>query len=287
MSAGLSRTIDRLRQPEYTGENRCTPCTAVNVVIAGVLAIAVGAVVPLAGIAVFAASAFAIYVRGYLVPGTPALTKRYFPDWLLAKFDKAPAGYGLETDSDPDLDSTAGHGPDPIHERETRLTPEETLLEANVVEPCVDEDDLCLREDVRREWHERMDVVRDGDRTQQLGPLLEADPDEIEVSGERPDDPVVVRVDGYVAARWESDAALVADLAGLEVLAERVPGWESLPADQRSQLASGLRAFIDTCPACGGSISIDAETVESCCRSYEVYAITCDDCEARLLEVEA
>ena len=29
-----STLADRLRQPEYTGENRCTPCTVVNVVIA-------------------------------------------------------------------------------------------------------------------------------------------------------------------------------------------------------------------------------------------------------------
>ena len=30
--------LDTFRQPEYTGDNRCIPCTVVNVAIAAVLA---------------------------------------------------------------------------------------------------------------------------------------------------------------------------------------------------------------------------------------------------------
>lgn len=100
MQSGLSRAFDQIRQPEYTGENRCIPCTTVNVVIAAVLATGIAVFNPLLAIAAFVASLAAIYLRGYLVPGTPALTKQYFPDWLLAKFDKGPAveeqSYGIQ-----------------------------------------------------------------------------------------------------------------------------------------------------------------------------------------------
>ncbi|MFP8890922.1 hypothetical protein ACLI4U_14325 [Natrialbaceae archaeon A-CW2] len=279
-----SRALDRLRQPEYTGENRCIPCTVVNVLIALVLSLAVGFLVPPVGFAVFALSLLAIYFRGYLVPGTPALTKRYFPDWLLAKFEKAPPGYGIEGDG---LEADDSHGPDPLHERETRINPEETLVSAGVVEPCADVDDLCLEDDAHATWRAAIEDRREGDRAKQVAAFLDAEPDKVDVRDSQRSNHVVVRVDGRVAARWESDAALLADVAGFDLLEHRVENWEALTLEQRSQLVSGLRAFLETCPTCSGTISIDAETVESCCRSYEVYAVTCEDCDARLLEVDA
>jgi|AntDeeMetagen134_2_1112570.scaffolds.fasta_scaffold00809_4 hypothetical protein len=64
--------IDKLRQPEYTGENRCTPCTAVNVAIATAGGTLVAkAKSPVLGTAAFGVSLGTIYLRGYLVPGTP------------------------------------------------------------------------------------------------------------------------------------------------------------------------------------------------------------------------
>jgi len=295
MQSGLSRVLGRFRQPEYTGENRCIPCTGVNVAIAAVLSVVVGIVAPPAGVAVFVLSVLAIYLRGYLVPGTPTFTKRYFPDWLLAKFDKAPAGYGVEPGVDGDgLEATAesesseqGADDDSILSVGDRMTPEQALREANIVEPCADTDDLCLVEDARTEWHERMAEIEDGSRRHQVARMLGADSETLAVTTGEPTDHVVVRIEGRLAARWESEAALIADLAGSAMLASRLEVWDDLSVDKQSQFAGGLRAFLETCPTCGGAISIDAETVESCCRSYEVYAITCDDCGARLLEVDA
>jgi len=295
MQSGLSRVLGRFRQPEYTGENRCIPCTGVNVAIAAVLSVVVGIVAPPAGVAVFVFSVLAIYLRGYLVPGTPTFTKRYFPDWLLAKFDKAPAGYGVEPGVDGDgLEATAGSesseqqaDDDSILSVGDRMTPEQALREANIVEPCADADDLCLVEDARTEWHERMAEIEDGSRRHQVARMLGADSETLAVTTGEPTDHVVVRIEGRLAARWESEAALIADLAGSAMLASRLEVWDDLSVDKQSQFAGGLRAFLETCPTCGGAISIDAETVESCCRSYEVYAITCDDCGARLLEVDA
>lgn len=103
MSSGDVSLVDALRQEEYTGADRCLPCTIANAVIAvGLAALAkaivsrfgsetAGRVTALVLTGLFAA---AIYLRGYLVPGTPELTKRYFPDEVLRLFDKHPAGEG-------------------------------------------------------------------------------------------------------------------------------------------------------------------------------------------------
>lgn len=81
--------LTAVRRPEYTGDNRCLPCTVVNVVLAGLLTAAAAFVAPPLGIAVAAASLTSIYLRGYLVPKTPELTKRYLPARVHAWFETA------------------------------------------------------------------------------------------------------------------------------------------------------------------------------------------------------
>jgi hypothetical protein len=104
MLTSLSTPLDGVRQPRYTGENRCVPCTVVNVLLAVVLGTGLSVLLgPVVGFLALALGLAAIYLRGYLVPGTPELTKRYFPDWLLARFDKGPAraeSLGAEAPSD-------------------------------------------------------------------------------------------------------------------------------------------------------------------------------------------
>ena len=289
MSSNATGLLDRLRQPEYTGENRCVPCTVVNLCIALVLSGAVAAVATAfdagslaapAAVAVLAFSLASIYLRGYLVPGTPTLTKRYFPDWLLAKFDKGPAGEATQLGQPKDGERIDDSGPEPAD-------PETVLLEGGVLEPCADEDDLCLADGVRERWREQVIDVREGDRPARVAAFIEVDPDELTLHEPDGRNHVVVRSEAGTAARWESEAALLADVAGAELLSTEIGGWESLPLENRGQIVSGLRAFLEQCPTCDGQISIDGETVESCCRSYEVYAVTCNDCEARLLEVSA
>lgn len=102
--------LNRVRQPEYTGENRCLPCTVLNVGIAVVLTLVVAASVGYAVGATTAAivgavtllSALAtIGLRGYLVPGTPRLTERYLPERLQRRFHERPPG--VDDDADIDL----------------------------------------------------------------------------------------------------------------------------------------------------------------------------------------
>ncbi|ODR81222.1 hypothetical protein BG842_00335 [Haladaptatus sp. W1] len=265
MSTELPRTIDRFRQPEYTGENRCTPCTIVNVAIAVVVStILTFPAMPL-GIAFFAFSMAAIYLRGYLVPGTPWFTKTYFPDWLLRKFDK----HEMPTAT-----------PEP-----TDREPEDVLSEANVVEPCAEIDDLCLDEEFRSAWHENMErVMADGAEKRDLSRILGADESELEF--EEHDSAFIARIEGRRLGQWESRPALIADLAAARELSDRYDHWDDLSVDNQSRILSGLRIFLDTCPECGDNITAEQETVESCCRSMEVVAATCEGCDARILEVE-
>lgn len=96
----MSRTdpslLDRLRQPAYTGENRCTPCTALNVAIAVVVSALVGRRRRALGLLVLGVSLAAIYLRGYLVPGTPQLTARYLPEDVRRSIGKDPVAERLE-----------------------------------------------------------------------------------------------------------------------------------------------------------------------------------------------
>ncbi|WP_408960091.1 hypothetical protein [Natrinema sp. 74] len=104
--------VDDLKQPEYTGENRCEPCTVLNLVIAAVVGSLVARKSRLGGLVAVGVSIALIYLRGYLVPGTPTLTKRYLPPAVLRWFGKDPepevaSGLGgIEPVTPHDADST-------------------------------------------------------------------------------------------------------------------------------------------------------------------------------------
>jgi len=257
--------LDRVRKPEYTGENRCIPCTATNLVITAVLAGGVAVVSVPAAVACAALGVVSIWLRGYLVPKTPELTKRYFPDWLLAAFDKRPAP-GAETAS-----------PD-------EFNPEPVLLEAGVVEPCADVEDLCLTAEFETAWLDRIDDF-DDDETLRAALADQLALDDDAVTFDRFGDAVVASQDGAQVGQWESRAALLADLAAAAELPDRVADWDRLDPQRRSQLLGGLRVFVQECPVCGGPVSADTEVVESCCRSTTVVGVACEDCGDRLLEV--
>jgi hypothetical protein len=272
--------LERLRKPEYTGENRCLPCTVVNTVIALVVSAAVGVLFvaftsPATGVGaalvVLCLSAASIYLRGYLVPGTPELTKRYFPPWLLRAFGKEP-----ET---PTGTATQTHlrGNDPSSE----FDPETKLIEAGALEECETGEDLCLTDEFREAWHDEMRASGD-DRDDELFELLEVEHDGIALA--EYENGFRARMDGETVGVWESEAAYEADLAAGKVLSETYDGWADLPTQDRSRLLTGLRIFLDRCPECGGRPEFGSETVESCCSTREVAAVSCTDCGSRLFE---
>lgn len=265
--SSITDGLRRLRLPEYTGENRCIPCTVVNLVIA----LAVSGVVAIASrpaaVAVLVVCVAAIYLRGYLVPGTPTLTKRYLPDSVLKLFDK----------HDP---------PAPTVTDEADI--EAFLLEVDAVEECREGTDLCLTPGFRTAWYERIDVRREAaDADEGIRALfegLDVDPDRVTVREHG--DAYDAYVDDVRVGQWESRAAFLADLAAEAELRDRHPGWGRLGFDARTEILGALRLWLDRCPSCGGAVTLGEETVESCCRSIDVVAAACDDCGTRVFEAE-
>lgn len=308
--SGVAKRIDRLQNSEYTGANRCMACTVVNSGIALVLAAIVGAVgwtsvASGVGIAAAAAtlvvSAASIYFRGYLIPGTPTLTKRYFPDWFLAYFEKAPptaggTGRDKPAPGDPAPDPSAPYAhtytkmPDPDKERvepnQPNVDPEAVLLQSGALEECEDVDDLCLSDEFKTKWEQRVESARESDAGRdRLIRLL--DLEDAEVKFKEYNSAFRVMANGRFIGRWESEGAFLADVAAGELLEDRVAGWDDLEVRDRGSILNGLRLFIETCPSCGGAVSMGTELVESCCRSQKVAALTCTDCDERLFESNA
>ncbi|WP_372480637.1 hypothetical protein ACAH01_06665 [Halomicrobium sp. HM KBTZ05] len=280
-------TLRRYQDPEYTGSNRCLPCTLVNSVIGILLSggiAAVGATWATTAVGVAGAgvvlllSAVSIYFKGYLVPGTPALTKRYFPPWLLALFGKEPAGAASRV---------AKSAADPAVREETEepaeIDLETYLMEAGALEPCRGGEDLCLTDPFQTEWNEAIERIRDADvGRERLPALLDTTAEEVTV--EEHGSAFRARVDGQYVGTWESRGAFVADIAAAEVLGEWLDDWASVPVTHRGQLLNGLRLFLTTCPSCGGDLAFGTDTVESCCTTHEVAAVSCEDCETRVFE---
>jgi len=268
--------LDRFRRPEYTGENRCIPCTVTNGVLAvvgsailgtasffGGLGPTLAAILALLFLGLGAAS---IYLRGYLVPGTPRLTKRYFPEWLLARFDK------VEDDS-----------PQPPTEE---IDVESALVEAGVLEPKPNGDlgltaafDAALTEQIRTE--RESETERDA-----LANIVGVDPSGLDFETVGDGAFVAFSAERRIGS-WESRAAFLADAAAGRLLPDRVDQWDDIAPQVRGQLLAGLRLFLETCPACDGPVRFGQEVVESCCRTHDVVAVTCEDCASRLFEVQA
>ncbi len=281
-SASPPRTgLDRFRRPEYTGENRCLPCTVVNAAIAVIVAGAVGGVVAVElGVLVFAAALVAIWLRGYLVPGTPELTKRYLPERVLRLFGKG-------RDSPPPAAVDA----------------ESYLLSSSVLVDTPDGVDLTFAPWFASAWRAHLAALRErgGEDNGSSGGSAEAphgpDPDiaalaaitDIDaelLSIDWRDGAAFARADGERIGHWESRAAFLADVAADRALTDGLDDWMDLPIAARSAVLGAVRLFVEECPACEGTVALEERVVESCCTSYDVVAGRCTGCNERLFEMD-
>lgn len=149
MARWRSHLIDWLCQPEYTGTDRCLPCTAVNVLLAAVLTLGIAVLLDgslssqlLAMVVSTVSLAFlgVIFLRGYLVPGTPAFAEAVFPVWLLRWFEDQQPVNGSRLAGEFDVETA--------------------LRTIGAVTECADVDDLCLTEEFREWWEARMPDLR-------------------------------------------------------------------------------------------------------------------------------
>jgi len=280
--------LESVREEKYTGENRCGPCTVLNLVIAGLVGSAVARKSRLGGVVVVGVSVGLIYLRGYLVPGTPTLTKRYLPATVLRWFGKDPelemaSGLGAGGDGVTEPETAEREdGPTP----ETEPAGDEVDLESyfidhSVLELCAGGTDLCLTDEFGADWSASLGAVDDVAGTD-LADALDLDGDGAYAIAEH-GDARVLRRDEDIVGKWPSQAALVADVAAASVLADRDPSWAAREPEIRGQILNGLRLFLPTCPN-GEDVELTEETVESCCQSHEVVAAVCAESGDRLFE---
>ncbi|WP_050033541.1 hypothetical protein [Halorubrum halophilum] len=287
MTTSHDTRLGRLRRPEYTGENRCLPCTVVNVAIGAVGAVGVGALVAVElGAVVLVVALAAIWLRGYLVPGTPEITKRYLPGRALRLFGK-----GRDT------------GPPAAIDAESYLSSGGVLVETP------DGSDLAFAPWFESAWQTHLAALRDATEGAAAAedtasaetapdgtrPASSADVgalarltgvDEDELSLRWRGDAGFAHADDERIGHWESRSAFLADVAADSALATHLNDWASLPLVSRSGVLGALRLFVERCPTCEGTVQLEERVVESCCTSYEVVAGRCTACDARLFELD-
>ncbi len=302
--------LERVRQPEYTGANRCVPCTVLNLGLAVGIGLLLGRRRRVMGLVATASAVALIALRGYLVPGTPTLTKRYLPASVRERFGKNPAvasgfsGIDPATDGDrppatPATDDSAaesGHRADPTGDSEVgdgaQTTPdgsaasdlEAFFLDQGILEPCADGEDLRLTDAFDGKWVDAMELVEsEGIDAASVDEALGLELTVADAVIVEQGDAHVLRTDAGIAGRWPSRAALLADIAACRVLTEWDPDWDERQPAAKGQFANALRLFLERCPT-GGPVTMGEEVVESCCSSHDVIAVTCEESGERLFE---
>ena len=259
--------LERLCQPEYTGENRCLPCTLVNLAIVAIVSATAGLWHWLGGLLAVTIGIALLVLRGYVVPGTPRFAPR-----LVAPL---PVDFGHSDRSPEPLSDIAGADPSEEPEPEQLLAP---LVEAGVLES--DGEDLFLEIDFRERWQDRMATLRTAEDEEFADRVAAAC--EVEVDVHRQGERLILAGDHDVRT---SRAVAIAETAAVEVLEK----WE-VPEPIRARAATPLRTFLRTCPACGGPI--EETTIRHCCggRSSiyerpEQPVLACADCESVVIEL--
>ncbi len=282
--SSLSSALSRLRRPEYTGENRCWPCTALNVALVFVGSVLVGLLSPFLGVFSLLAGLALVALRGYVVPYTPEFAPR-----LVAVL---PVDLGFETHrTDGGRASESLTGDDEV-DGETLIR---RLADAGII--AADESgELFLAAETRRTWEAGMRRLRDVSDEELGAATASAAP--FPAAGRAEGDWVVVtRTDGSEPGVegeeeipgdagdevWLSRAHAIADTAAVAAMSDAVD------ARTAAQAAMPFRLFLETCPLCGGET--EETVVRECCGGTQgVYdnpetpVLACSECEELLYE---
>ncbi len=269
----------RIRRAEYTGANRCWPCTVTNGVVLSI-GVAILTIAGRRGVAAGVAlvGAVAIWLRGYLVPYTPGFAPRLL---AVVPFDFGVYGDHTDRDDGPLPDSGLATGGDGETAGPTGDAVVSALLEAGIVVP--DGEEFFLEDAFRAEWRREMTRLRDLD--------LEGLADEADALTD-------ASVDAHVGRDWRGrattvrleveaghsvsidEAVVVAELAATRALRAWIDD-----ADVRRVAGRPLRSLLERCPRCDGELTVSRTT---CCGevtppgSTPSEKLVCPDCDVRL-----
>lgn len=180
------------------------------------------------------------------------------------------------------------------------LSMPELLVVFGTVEPVGD--DLRLTDDFRDRWRQALDTLDAREpRVAALADLYD-EPIEIvdieyrvadgnedstsaggDVTPDEADTRPFALVGDRAAYNWISDAAMLADLAAHRAIDDE--RWTPLDRNDRTRVLKSFRVVLDECPVCRGSVMPTNDVVESCCRDWDVIAVRCTDCMARVVEL--
>ncbi|MFW6458640.1 MAG: hypothetical protein ACOCY6_04410 [Halodesulfurarchaeum sp.] len=251
----------RLRNPAYVGANRCAPCTVLNLLIATVGSVLVATVSMVAAVVFLMLALVKIWFHGYLIPGTPTITRRYFPARLLRWFGKDPEGR---------------------QQAFAAFDVEGYLVKIGIIQAT--ESDLALVPAFERRLNQYAASIEESEFLDRAGEFLDVDPASLSVTttGSKWE----VQRDGQVLGRWESRTAFLIDLAAERIVSNWDAGWSSMHWRDRCRTFAAIRACLDTCPICRSSVTLDTEKRTTCCREYTAVVATCEGCNSRLFELD-
>jgi hypothetical protein len=263
-----------IRRPDHTGSNRCWPCTVVNVVLVAVGAAAVAvAGWPGVGVGLAVGGLALVWLRGYVVPGTPRFAPR-----LVAPI---PGSDALFHGSDGGVATPDGGGsldPDEIEGEELL----DRLIESGVLE--LDGDTVVPTAEYDERWRAEIDELRDLDTETLAEMARELSPATASQVRRDGDDEWVAlsAADANVMDEtWVRRQVAIAEIAGYRAT-------EPFLDDDAVRLAAARtnRMFLDACPDCG--TGLERGTDMSCCGGHTgpgeepPETLICPACEVRL-----
>lgn len=230
----------QIRDPRYTGANRCLPCTVLNVGFAAVVAAALAAWGQVAlAVVGFVVAVAVVATRGYLIPGTPQVTQR-LPDTVLDSLGKTAKPAAAADDSAVDALRRAG-----VLTADARTT--QSVLDAV--------------ESTAREYATDRDSLVDA--VQAVIPSV----DSVSVNRGLGGGENWFAQDGAgnTLRQWEDRSVAALDVAAAELLSERVPGWADLPRKDRRTALALVRYDATACPTCGSAFETPDGPNHACC----------------------
>lgn len=261
------RLLDSLRRPEYTGPNRCWPCTVVNAAILLVVSVLVAIPAPMVGLLVLVVGAVAIGLRGYVIPYTPQFAPRIVA--VVPGADRVFPAHAAERnaggigDEDADGDAIVA-----------------ALVDAAVL---TGDEELGIDDAVAQAWNDEMRAIADHSTIELADAVAEASPNPVRTKTyERAGKEwiIVTDEDGSIQSEtWLSRAVAITDVAAVRTLTDH-----GIDRQTAANAASPLRLFLTDCPDCGGELI--ETTTETCCGGPgpggPVNVLACRDCTQRL-----
>lgn len=263
--------LETLRRPEYTGTNRCWPCTAVNALALGVVTFVIALRNPLMGLGVLSLGGIGILLRGYVVPYTPTFAPRLI--------ESVPGGdrlFSTHVESRP-----AGGIGDENASGEAVLS---ALSEEGVL---VGDEALSLSDDVASDWHESMRELANSSTDDLATAVREASTTPVQTRLVEDDGSAWIvltdEAESLASETWLSRPVAIADVAAVRILTDH-----DIDPQTASNAAAPLRLFLEACPDCGGDLV--ETTGEDCCGGFgpsgPTPVLACADCAQRLATLE-